>query len=84
MRSHLVLIVNLLLVINMKNGQRIHIIPSVALTEMKLEGLIGRSAKVSEILERPDGSIRGCWAVLEGSPYEGEQEWYLPFSSFVE
>lgn len=84
MRSHLVLIVNLLLVINMKNGQRIHIIPSVALTEMKLEGLIGRSAKVSEILERPDGTIRGCWAVLEGSPYEGEQEWYLPFSSFVE
>lgn len=84
MRSHLVLIVNLLLVINMKNGQRIHIIPSVALTEMKLEGLIGRSAKVSEILERPDGSVRGCWAVLEGSPYEGEQEWYLPFSSFVE
>ena len=84
MRSHLALIVNLLLVINMKNGQRIHIIPSVALTEMKLEGLIGRSAKVSEILERPDGSVRGCWAVLEGSPYEGEQEWYLPFSSFVE
>lgn len=84
MRSHLVLIVNLLLVINMKNGQRIHIIPSVALTEMRLEGLIGRSAKVSEILERPDGSIKGCWAVLEGSPYEGEQEWYLPFSSFVE
>lgn len=84
MRSHLVLIVNLLLVINMKNGQRIHIIPSVALTEMRLEGLIGRSAKVSEILERPDESIKGCWAVLEGSPYEGEQEWYLPFSSFVE
>jgi hypothetical protein len=51
---------------------------------MRLEGLIGRSAKVSEILERPDGSIKGCWAVLEGSPYEGEQEWYLPFSSFVE
>lgn len=68
----------------MKNGQRIYIIPSVALTEMRLEGLIGRSAKVSEILERPDGSIKGCWAVLEGSPYEGEQEWYLPFSSFVE
>lgn len=68
----------------MKNGQKISIIPSVALTEMGLDRLIGRNARISEILERPDGTVRGCWAVLEGEPYEGEQEWYLPFSSFIE
>ena len=66
----------------MKN--KITIIPSVALEEMGLMELIGRSATIVEILEHPDGTIRGCWAVLDGEPYQGEEEWFIPFSSFVE
>lgn len=66
----------------MKEGQKIYIIHSVALSEMHLDGLVGRHANIIEILKHPDGSIRGCWACLDGEPYDGEQEWYIPFSSF--
>lgn len=67
----------------MKNGQRITILPSVSLEEMGLKKLAGRNAIISEILVRPNGSIRGCWVVLEGKPFQGEQEWYIPFNSLL-
>ena len=68
----------------MQYGQKITIIPSVALSEMKLQELAGKEATVIEVVERPDGTIRGCWVELNGFRYEGEQEWFIPFSSFVE
>lgn len=68
----------------MKYGQKIHIIPSVALAEMRLQELVGKEATVIEVVKNPDGTIRGCWAELNGFRYEGEQEWFISSSSFVE
>lgn len=68
----------------MKHGQKIHIIPSVELTELKLDELAGRIATISEIKTSSDDHIKGCWVILEGLPYDGEQEWYIPFSSIIE
>lgn len=68
----------------MKHGQRICITPSIALTELKLDKLAGRYAIINEIKTSANGNVKGCWVMLEGLPYEGEQEWYIPFSSIVE
>lgn len=68
----------------MRLGQKICIIPSIALTELRLDKLAGKSATITEIKESPNGNIAGCWVVLDGSLHEGEQEWYIPFSSLVE
>lgn len=68
----------------MKYGQKIHIIPSVELTELKLDKLAGRLATISEINISSNGHVKGCWVMLEGSSYDGEQEWYIPFSSIIE
>jgi len=63
--------------------KEIVIIPSFALSEMKLDGLVGRKANVVEILKSHDGSIRGCWASLIGEPYLEQKEWFIPYSSFI-
>lgn len=68
----------------MKNGNIITIIPSIALNEMRLDKLAGRSAKVVEIRYDSSYNIKGCWVSLNGEPYEGEQEWYIPYSSIIE
>lgn len=59
------------------------IIPSFALSEMKLDALVGRKAQIIEILKGHDGTIRGCWASLIGEPYMEHQEWFIPYSSFI-
>lgn len=63
--------------------KEIVIIPSFALSEMKLDNLVGRKANVVEILKSHDGSIRGCWASLIGEPYMEQKEWFIPYSSFI-
>lgn len=68
----------------MKRGQKICISPSVALTELRLEELVGRYATVIEVIEHPNGTTKGCWVLLDGSLYEGEQEWYIPYISIIE
>jgi hypothetical protein len=68
----------------MKINDKVTIIPSVTLTEAKLEDLIGREGNVVEICYRKDGTIRGAWVSLIGEPYQGEQEWYIPSNSFME
>ena len=68
----------------MKRGQKIHIIPSVELTELRLGQLAGRLAIISEIKTSSNGLLKGCWVTLEGLPYDGEQEWYIPASSIFE
>ena len=69
----------------MKHGQRICIAPSIALTELKLDNLVGRYAVIiNEVKTSSNDKVKGCWVALEGLPYEGEQEWYIPFSSIIE
>lgn len=51
---------------------------------MRLDKLAGRSAKVVEIRYDSSHNIKGCWVSLNGEPYEGEQEWYIPYSSIIE
>lgn len=68
----------------MKAGNIITIIPSNALREMRLEGLCNRKAIVNETYNLPDGTVKGCWVSLIGSPFKGEQEWYIPYSSIIE
>lgn len=68
----------------MKLGQKICISPSVALTELRLEELVGRYATITEIIEHPNGITKGCWVLLDGSSYKDEQEWYIPYISIIE
>jgi hypothetical protein len=68
----------------MESGKLITIIPSVALLEMKLEHLAGRTATVIEVKHADNKSIRGCWVSLTGDPFRGDQEWYIPYSSISE
>lgn len=65
--------------INMKQGDPIIILPSYALSELKLEQLAGLRAVIVEIVGSFD-SIKGCWVELPGR-YLGEKEWYIPYNS---
>lgn len=40
--------------------KEIVIIPSFALSEMKLDALVGRRANIVEVLKDHNGTIRGC------------------------
>lgn len=63
--------------------KEIVIIPSFALSEMKLDALVGRMANIVEVLKDHNGTIRGCWASLIGEPYMEKKEWFIPYSSFI-
>lgn len=63
----------------MKPGDKIHILPSFALSELKLEALIGLTATIVEVNGAFDG-VKGCWVMLSGK-YLGEREWYIPYNS---
>lgn len=65
--------------IKMKPGKTILIIPSIALSEMRLDDLVGRSATIVEVCMKND-IIRGCWVDIH-SAYLGETEWYIPYNS---
>ncbi len=63
----------------MKPGDKILILPSIALTNLKLDVLAGLTATIVEI----NGScnhIKGCWVKLPVA-YLGEYEWYIPYNS---
>lgn len=61
---------------------KVKIISSPELCEMRLEDLIGRCGKIVEPLyDRTTGVIRGAWIELDGEPYLQEQEWYIPITS---
>ncbi|MFT0409970.1 hypothetical protein [Bacteroides thetaiotaomicron] len=63
----------------MKPGDKIRILPSFALSELKLEALVGLTATIVEVNGNFDG-FRGCWVMLPGK-YLGEREWYIPYNS---
>ena len=67
----------------MNINDKVTIIPSVTLTEARLEELIGREGTIVELCYRADGSIRGAWISLTGEPYQEEQEWFIPSNSFI-
>lgn len=68
----------------MKNGDIITIIPSAALSEMRMEELVNRKAIINEIHCSNSNQIKGCWVTLIGAPFRGEQEWYIPYISIIE
>lgn len=63
----------------MKQGDKIIILPSCALANLKLNALAGTTATIVEVRGTFD-NVKGCWVEL---PYEylGEREWYIPYSS---
>lgn len=63
----------------MKQGDTIIILPSVALSNLRLEVLAGQIATIVEINGKSD-NIKGCWVELPGL-YLGEREWYIPYNS---
>lgn len=63
----------------MKPGDRIIILPSQSLIELKLEALVGYSATIIEV-NGPFDHIKGCWVKLP-EKYLGEREWYIPYNS---
>ena len=66
---------------DMKPNDYITIIPSAALEALKLNELIGRKATLVE--EGLTPRHLGWWVRLEGEPYLGEQEWFIPIMSIV-
>ncbi|NDV63909.1 hypothetical protein [Bacteroides sp. 224] len=67
----------------MKKGDKVIIIPSKELTEMKLDELCGREVIVDEVLDSENRKMKGCWVTLIGEPFEDELEWFVPLSSIV-
>lgn len=63
----------------MKQGETILILPSFALSEMRLDALVGLEGVIVEINGSFD-NVKGCWVRLPGL-YLGEQEWYIPYNS---
>lgn len=62
----------------------ITIAASNELSELKLNCLVGRTGKITEVLYHKDGhTVRGAWVALDGAPYLDEQEWYIPAKSLV-
>lgn len=59
----------------MQSGDKIIILPSIALTELKLQSLEGVQATIVAI-----NGQQGCWVRLSFE-YLGETEWYIPYSS---
>jgi hypothetical protein len=68
----------------MKIGKQIKIIRSVALQEMQLNALAGRTAVVVKPQYYSGGLVKGCWVKLDGEPFQGEKEWYVPYSAVIE
>lgn len=66
----------------MNTGQKITIIPSFALQELRLDDLVGREAILVEEDLLP--KHLGWWVALIGEEYLGEREWFIPLSSIVE
>jgi hypothetical protein len=60
------------------------IIPSVTISECRLEELIGRQGEVLEARYTDTGAVKGYWLSLIGEPFLGEQEWYIPYNSIIE
>lgn len=65
----------------MKKDQIITIIPSVQLSELKLDALAGRKAVLVEEDLMP--KRLGWWVALIGDLYLNEREWFIPFNSIV-
>lgn len=61
---------------------KVTIISSPELSEMKLEDLAGRQGEIAEpVCDKTTGIIRGAWIKLNGEPYLQEQEWFIPITS---
>lgn len=60
---------------------KISIIPSRTLSELRLDELIGREGFVVERHYHKDGSFSGAWVQLIGEPYQDEPEWFIPSNS---
>lgn len=63
----------------MKSGDKILILPSQSLIDLRLEALAGLSATIVEVNGTFD-HIKGCWVTLPVT-YLGEREWYIPYNS---
>jgi hypothetical protein len=61
---------------------KVTIISSPELSEMKLEDLAGRQGEIAEpVYDKTTGVIRGAWIKLNGESYLQEQEWFIPITS---
>lgn len=66
----------------MKTGDKITIIPSIALEELRLKDLAGQHATLVEEDLLPKHI--GWWVSLDEGEYLGEREWFIPLSSIVQ
>lgn len=65
--------------IDMKSGDIILILPSIALSLLQLEPLAGQRAKIVQV-HSTEHKVKGCWVELN-EPFLEEREWYIPYSS---
>lgn len=63
----------------MKVGETIMILPSCALTDMRLEELAGQDATILEVVGRFN-NVTGCWVELR-TAFCDETEWFIPYNS---
>lgn len=64
-------------------GSQITIIPSQELTELKLDGLLGETGIVLEVLTEPERKSKG-YMVLFPDTYKEEFLWFIPQESAYE
>ncbi len=63
----------------MKPGDKIMILPSQSLIDLRLEALAGLTATIVKVNGSFD-HIKGGWVALPRE-YLGEREWYIPYNS---
>ena len=62
----------------MKNvTDRVRVVPSVELSDMRLSGLAGRCGTVTEQALGVPGRLIGCMVLLD-KPFQNEHLWFIP------
>jgi hypothetical protein len=65
----------------MERGETIFIKETKELADIKLEKLANRKGVIEDTVTNWENKITGYWIKLDGNPFEGEQEWFVPANS---
>lgn len=60
-----------------KVTDRVRVVPSIELSDMRLSGLAGRCGTVTEQVLAIPGRLIGCMVLLD-KPFQGERLWFIP------
>lgn len=60
-----------------KVTERVRVVPSIELSDMRLSGIAGRCGTVTELVMAIPGRLIGYMVLLD-KPFQGEYLWFVP------